>query len=106
MGAFVPISRVFRVALPTVQVGMDPGRLLPRFVLRNLVSAVKVALGIPPKGLQQRGQACRGHRIALRRTKFLDRHGRILRRCEDLESVHIVHAWPVNGIVMQGLGVV
>jgi len=57
----VPVSRVFRVPFPAMQVGVDPSRLLTcLLILGDVVSAVKISLGIPPKSLQQRRQARRG----------------------------------------------
>jgi hypothetical protein len=77
---FVPVPRVVWIPFSAMQVGMDPSRLLPRlFVLGDVVSAVKISLGIPPKSLQQRGQTCRGGSLAQRSTEFFDRHGGILR---------------------------
>ena len=60
--ALVPVPRVFAVAFPAMQVGVDPRRLLSGLViLRDVVGAIKVPLGIPPQSLQLAGLACRGY---------------------------------------------
>ena len=65
--ALVPVPRVFAVAFPAMQVGVDPRRLLSGLViLRDVVSAIKVPLGIPPQSLQQAGQASPAEHVAIR----------------------------------------
>ena len=53
VGTLVPVSGILMISLFAMQVGMDPRRFLPLFlVLRNFVCAIEISLGIPPKGLQ------------------------------------------------------
>jgi hypothetical protein len=75
MCSLVPVAGVLRIPFPAMQVGMDPGRLLPgRVLLGNVVGAIEIPPGIPPKSLQQWRQARRGHSFAQRGTEFFDRH--------------------------------
>jgi hypothetical protein len=78
----VPISRVLRVPLPAMEIGMNPSRFLSgRVVLGNVMGTIEIPPGIPPKSLEQGRQARRRHPLAQRSTEFFDRHGRILRCC-------------------------
>ena len=101
----VPVACVFRIAFPAMQVGVDPGRLLPGLlVLRNLVSAVKIPFGIPPKRFQQGRQARR--RAPSRRES---RNSSIVMAAfyadgKNSNSFNIVPAGQVNGIVIRGSG--
>ena len=81
MRTLVPVSRVLRVPFPAVEIGMNPRRFLSgRLLLGNVMSAIEISPGIPPKSLEQRRKARWRHPLAQRSTEFFDRHGRILRR--------------------------
>src|SRR5690242_15443220 len=40
-----------------MQIGMDPGRILARFVIDAVMRLVPIALGVPPQSLQRRTQS-------------------------------------------------
>src|SRR3984885_5077386 len=82
VGSLIPVAGVVRIPFFAMQVGMDPGGFLPGFLfLGNLVSAVEISLGIPPKSFQQGRQGRRRPSLAQTSTEFFDGHGGILRSC-------------------------
>jgi hypothetical protein len=65
--AFIPIACVLFVPFLAVEIGMNPSPFLSRFLfLGDLVSAVKISLGIPPQSLEQGRQARRGRALVER----------------------------------------
>jgi hypothetical protein len=80
VGTLIPVAGVVWIPFFAMQIGMDPGGFLPGFLfLGNLVRAVEISLGIPPKSFQQGRQARRRRSLAQRSTEFFDGHGGILR---------------------------
>jgi len=73
--AFIPVARIFLVAFPAMEVGMNPSRFLPRLViLGDVMGAIEISPGIPPESLEHVRQARRGYRFAQRGTELFDRH--------------------------------
>jgi hypothetical protein len=75
VGALVPVAGVFRVAFPTVEVGMTPSRFLAgNVVLGDIMGSIVIPPSIPPESLEQVRKARRGYWFAQRSTEFFDRH--------------------------------